>query len=158
MSQTSDTQIDGAIRQSGLRRTMPRAAVAAVLHRHPGHHTVGEIEAAIEREYPPARGIARSSVYRALEALETAGLVVAVRGAQEEAQFEWAGSRTHHHLICDGCGHISEVTLAGVRSLEQEARREHGFDTRVRHLALRGTCHGCREAGGQSAREGGKTP
>ncbi len=143
-------EVDLAIRQSGLRRTTPRAVVGAVLSRSPGHHTVGEIEAAVARDYPEARGIARSSVYRALEALEGAGLVVAVRGAQEETQFEWVGDHAHHHLICDACGFVSEVTLHGVRALEREARREHGFDARVRHLALRGTCGGCREHG-QSA-------
>lgn len=157
MPRTPDTTIDDAIRQSGLRRTMPRAVVAAVLVRRARHHTVGEIEAAIEREHPGARGIARSSVYRALEALESAGLVVAVRSPQEEGRFEWAGAATHHHLICEACGHIAEVTLAGARSLEQEARREHGFDVRVRHLALRGTCGGCREAGQEAARAQGRT-
>jgi Fe2+ or Zn2+ uptake regulation protein len=156
MSRTAETEIDAAIRQSGLRRTTPRAVVASVLHSHPGHHTVGEIEAAIEREHPDARGIARSSVYRALEALESTGLVVAVRSPQEEARFEWEGVATHHHLICDGCGGTSEVTLAGAHSLEQEARREHGFHARVRHLALRGTCGGCREASATAARETGR--
>lgn len=152
MSHTSEADIDAVIRQSGLRRTTPRAVVAAVLFRHPGHLTVGEVEAAIEREFPKANGMARSSVYRALEALEGAGLVVAVRSPQEEARFEWEGGHSHHHLICEGCGHIAEVSLAGVRSIETEARRDHNFDARVRHLALRGTCGGCRATTKQSVR------
>jgi len=138
------SEVDRAIRQSGLRRTTPRAAVGAVLSRAPGHHTVGEIEVAVARDYPEAASIARSSVYRALEALEGAGLVVAVRGAQKETQFEWVGKHAHHHLICDACGLVAEVTLHGVTALEREARRDHGFDACVRHLALRGTCGGCR--------------
>jgi Fur family ferric uptake transcriptional regulator len=119
--------------------------VASVLHRHSGHHTVGDIQAYIEQDFPRAASIARSSVYRALEALEGAGLVVALRGAQEETRFEWDGTDAHHHLICDDCGHTREVRLASARTLEQEARSEHGFQAQVRHLALHGTCAPCHE-------------
>ncbi len=140
------SETDRAIRESGLRRTVPRAVVARVLESHPGHLTVGEIQEHITREYPEGAGIARSSVYRALEALEGAGLVVAVRGGQEETRFEWDGDHGHHHLICDDCGHIAEVSLDAARSLEREVQRTHGFRTRVRHLALRGTCAPCRGA------------
>lgn len=136
---------DAAIRASGLRRTTPRALVASVLHRHSGHHTVGEIQRYIEQDYPRAASIARSSVYRALEALEGAALVVALRSAQAETRFEWEGSHTHHHLICDDCGHTREVRFAAARALEREAQRQHGFRAHVRHLALHGTCAPCLE-------------
>ncbi|MEX1022095.1 MAG: transcriptional repressor [Dehalococcoidia bacterium] len=137
------TDTDRAIRESGLRRTVPRAVVAGALRAHAGHHTVGALQGFIARAYPEAAGMARSSVYRALEALEGAGLVVAVRAGQEETRFEWIGDRGHHHLICEDCGHVSEVELAAAATLEREAKRDHGFSTRVRHLALRGTCGPC---------------
>ncbi|MCK9486288.1 MAG: transcriptional repressor [Dehalococcoidia bacterium] len=144
MSPHLTAETDRAIRASGLRRTVPRAVVAHILHTHPGHLTVGQIQAHIADELPEASGMARSSVYRALEALEGAGLVVALRSGQEEARFEWDGA--HHHLICDDCGHVAEVSLQAAASLEQEAQQAHGFHARVRHLALRGTCAPCREA------------
>lgn len=136
---------DEAIRRTGLRRTVPRAVVARVLRSNTGHLSVGEIQELIDRDYSEAAGIARSSVYRALEALEGAGLAVAIRTGQEEVRFEWA-DQAHHHLICDHCGCVSEVTLAGVPALEREVSRTYGFDTQVRHLALRGTCRDCAEA------------
>ena len=133
---------DEAIRRSGLRRTVPRAVVARVLQANPGHLSVGEIQELIDRDHGEAAGIARSSVYRALEALEAAGLAVAVRAGQEEVRFEWA-EQSHHHLICDQCGHVSEVSLDAAPALEREVSRAFGFETRVRHLALRGTCRSC---------------
>jgi len=138
---------DEAIRRSGLRRTVPRAVVARALEANSGHHSVGDIQALIDRDYSDAATIARSSVYRALGALEGAGLVVAIRAGQDEVRFEWAG-QAHHHLICDGCGHVSEVTLDTAPALEREVSRTFGFSTRVRHLALRGTCRGCSATGG----------
>jgi Fe2+ or Zn2+ uptake regulation protein len=138
---------DDAIRRTGLRRTVPRAVVARVLQENGGHHSVGEIQDLIERDHSSASTVARSSVYRALEALEGAGLVVAIRAGQEEARFEWA-EQSHHHLICDDCGHVSEVSLESAPALEREVSQAFGFNTRVRHLALRGTCRACTPAGG----------
>ncbi|MBM3140127.1 MAG: transcriptional repressor [Chloroflexi bacterium] len=140
---------DQAIRSAGLRRTVSRSVVSSTLRHHRGHHTVEEIEALAQQEFPAASGIAKSSLYRALEALEGAGLVVAVRGAQEEARFEWSGDEgSHHHLVCDRCGATQEVALESARAVEREAKRAFGFATRVQHLALRGLCEGC------AAREG----
>lgn len=136
---------DEAIRRSGLRRTVPRAVVARVLQANAGHLSVGAIQELIDRDYSEAAMIARSSVYRALEALESVGLVEAIRTGQEEVRFEWA-EQSHHHLICDGCGDVSEVTLASAPAIEREVSKSYGFNTRVRHLALRGTCRACRKA------------
>ena len=73
---------------------------------------------------------------------KAAGLAVAVRAGQEEVRFEWA-EQSHHHLICDQCGHVSEVSLDAAPALERQVSRAFGFETRVRHLALRGTCRSC---------------
>lgn len=147
-------ETDRAIRASGLRRTLPRSVVADVLCANPGHLTVSEIEEIIARAHPGAATIARSSIYRALEALEGAGLVAAIRSGQQEARFEWDGGHGHHHLICDDCGHVSEVRLDATLTLEQEAERVHGFRTRVRHLALRGTCTPCQGSAASEAAQG----
>jgi len=134
---------DEAIRRHGLRRTVTRALVAEVLARHDGHHSVEEIEALLEREHPSSAGMARSTVYRVLEALEAAGLVVAVRAGQQEARFEWAPDEPHHHLICERCGSTVEVELAAARALERELRSRYGFEARVQHLRLSGACASC---------------
>lgn len=141
MTRLSET--DDAIRNRGLRRTVPRAVVATVLGRHPGHHSVEEIEAFIYNEHPAGAGMARSTIYRVLEALESAGLVVAVRTGQQDARFEWAPEPSHHHLVCERCGATSEVELTSARSLERELRTRYGFEVQVRHLRLPGTCADC---------------
>lgn len=143
---------DEAIRRHGLRRTVPRALVAEVLAAHEGHHSVEEIEALIEAEHRASAAMARSTVYRALEAFEAAGLVVAVRTAQQEARFEWAPDEPHHHAVCDHCGTTLEVELSAVRSLEGELRQRYGFEARVQHLRLSGACADCL-AGSPGSRE-----
>ncbi|GMU39721.1 MAG: hypothetical protein AMXMBFR23_05870 [Chloroflexota bacterium] len=135
---------DRAIRDAGLRRTSPRSAVAVALRHAGGHRTADEVLARL-REEPDGEAVARSTVYRALESLEAAGLVHGVRSPQSEMRFEWSDDSDHHHLTCDVCGHESEVALTSVRTLQREVRQAAGFDVSIRHLALRGRCAGCRE-------------
>ena len=138
-------ETDRAIREAGLRRTSPRAAVAEALRHSGGHRTADEVHATLQAE--AGRPVmARSTVYRALEALEAAGLVQAVRSPQSEMRFEWVGDRAdHHHLTCEDCGQESEVTLTSIRALQREVATSFGFDVAARHLALRGRCAACRE-------------
>jgi Fur family transcriptional regulator, ferric uptake regulator len=99
--------------------------------------------------------VARSTVYRALESLEGAGLVHALRTPQAEMRFEWVADQPgHHHVTCDGCGAEVEVPLTSALSLQREIRDQSGFEVSVRHLALRGRCPGCRAPveKGQAAR------
>ncbi|MQC18401.1 MAG: transcriptional repressor [Chloroflexi bacterium] len=153
MADQSNT--DQAIRNHGLRRTIPRSIVARVLQDNPGHHSVGDIQRLIDESYVEATAMARSSIYRALEALEGAGLAQSVRTSQEETQFEWV-REPHHHLICTHCGQMAEVRLQSTQAVERETVRQHGFSAAVRHLAIRGTCRGCSKPE-RAARSNGTT-
>ncbi|MEZ4503444.1 MAG: transcriptional repressor [Dehalococcoidia bacterium] len=138
------TEVDQAIRSAGLRRTVPRAIVAATLRRHAGHQTVDEIANHALHDFPDAEGVAKSTIYRALGDLEAVGLVTGVRSGQAEARFEWIGDAgQHHHLVCAICGRVEEVELISARAVEREAKRAHGFEVRVRHLMLEGLCGEC---------------
>jgi Fur family transcriptional regulator, ferric uptake regulator len=118
--------------------------VAAALRHGGGHRTAEEVLAQLSVDDAGTQ-VARSTVYRALEALEGAGLVHALRTPQAEMRFEWAaGQPGHHHLTCDGCGAEVEVPLTSVAGLQREVREQSGFDVSVRHLTLRGRCSGCR--------------
>ncbi|MEX2446043.1 MAG: Fur family transcriptional regulator [Dehalococcoidia bacterium] len=136
-------ETDRALKSAGLRRTMPRLAVLSALRHEGGHRTVEELQTALRRRHPEAAGIARSTIYRTLEALEAVSLVTAIRSPQEEVRFEWAEEQ-HQHLVCAECGRSSEVELSSLRTLERELSRTHGFEAAVQHLAIRGVCAGCR--------------
>lgn len=58
--------------------------------------------------------LAQSSAYRNLVVLEEAGVVHRIITSDDHARFELTEAitgRHHHHLICDGCGLIYDVTL-----------------------------------------------
>ncbi|MGO9909919.1 MAG: Fur family transcriptional regulator, partial [Acidimicrobiales bacterium] len=56
----------------------------------------------------------RSSAYRHLVDLQSAGLVRRVAANDEFARFELAEDLTehHHHLVCVSCGKVTDITLS----------------------------------------------
>ena len=58
-------------------------------------------------------GLAQSSAYRNLSIMEEAGIVRRLVHGTEHAHFELAEDLTehHHHLICERCGLIRDITL-----------------------------------------------
>ena len=57
--------------------------------------------------------LAQSSAYRSLTILMDAGVVRRLSHGADHGHYELAEQLTqhHHHLICDGCGSVADVTL-----------------------------------------------
>lgn len=95
--------------------------------------------------------MAQSSAYRNLTVLEEAGVVHRIVTSDDHARFELTETITgnhHHHLICDQCGDIVDVTLPPTleaaldSSLTEEANRL-GFVGNHHRVDLIGQCRSC---------------
>ena len=73
--------------------------------------------------------LAQSSAYRNLSAMEEAGVVRRLVHGTDYAHYELAEDLTehHHHLICEQCGVVRDIILAG--------RLEHSLGTAFDELA-----------------------
>ena len=94
--------------------------------------------------------MAQSSVYRNLAVLERAGVVHRIITTDEFARYELAEDLTehHHHLICESCGEVTDVTLPSGTEAKLEAAlikiaKHHGFTVEHHRLDLVGTCGRC---------------
>jgi Fur family transcriptional regulator, ferric uptake regulator len=93
----------------------------------------------------------RSSAYRHLTDLETAGIVRRVTANDEFTRFELAEDLTehHHHLLCLTCGKVIDVTLpagfeqAVTKTISQLSDAE-GFQPHSHRLDVLGVCATCR--------------
>lgn len=99
-------------------------------------------------------GLAQSSVYRNLAALEEAGVVHRMMTRDEFARYELAEDLTghHHHLVCSDCGRVEDLPASpaverSVAAVVEEAARRAGFRAQHHRLDLVGRCARC-EAGG----------
>jgi Fe2+ or Zn2+ uptake regulation protein len=96
--------------------------------------------------------LAQSSAYRSLAVLAEAGVVRRLVHVGDHALFELAEHLTehHHHLICDTCGTVVDITLpdpveAAMDRTFDEVAASAGFVPRHHEIDIYGTCSGCRD-------------
>jgi Fe2+ or Zn2+ uptake regulation protein len=95
-----------------------------------------------ERVQERMPGVSLATVYRALQALREAGLVLEVPQPAGASRFD-ANTSTHHHLTCVRCGRISDVVLA-LEPLRQEVQRLADFAAVTsERLEFFGLCRRC---------------
>ena len=94
--------------------------------------------------------LAQSTAYRNLAIMEETGIVRRLVHGTEHAHFELAEDLTehHHHLICESCGLIRDITLTpGLeRSLDSAfdgVARAEGFSPRHHAIDIYGHCATC---------------
>jgi Fe2+ or Zn2+ uptake regulation protein len=94
--------------------------------------------------------LAQSSAYRSLSVLIDLGVVRRLVHIGDHAMFELAEHLTehHHHLICESCGTVVDVTLpdrvehAMDRTFDEVAVAS-GFTPTHHAVDIYGTCHDC---------------
>src|SRR5882757_4421697 len=98
--------VENRLRQADQRYTAGRRAIIGLLVSAGHPVSIGDIAERLP-------GVPRSSAYRHLTDLETAGIVRRVTANDEFTRFELAEDLTehHHHLLCVNCGKVIDVTL-----------------------------------------------
>lgn len=132
----------GRLRAQGLRVTTARRLVLRELldagDRHPAAEDVARGVQATDPE------VHLSTVYRTLESLEEAGLVVRAGLGEGPTTYHLAGDH-HHHAVCDRCGAVVQVDDAAFAEVVRRLDRDHAFLATPRHLTVQGLCARCRE-------------
>lgn len=93
------------LRASGLRATGPRVAVYTALERLGGHRSADEVRTHLVGAGAP---LPRSSVYKVLEDLVAAEVVMTADAGPGVVLYE-IGSQWHHHFVCRSCRRVFDV-------------------------------------------------
>ncbi|MEV6982507.1 Fur family transcriptional regulator [Sphaerisporangium sp. NPDC051017] len=128
------------LRARGYRVTPQRQLVLEAVTKL-GHATPEDICAEVQET---ARGVNISTVYRTLELLEQLGMVTHTHLGHGAPTYHLASEADHVHLVCRGCGEITEVSPDLVGGLVSTLDEELGFETDVQHLTIFGRCQNCR--------------
>ena len=127
---------------AGVRATRQRGAIIALLEKLDGFRSAQELHEDLRRS---GANIGLTTVYRTLQALESANLVDMVRTDSGESVYRrCAAPHHHHHLVCRSCGAAVEVSGHDVEAWAAEVAAEHGFSDVDHTVELFGTCAGCR--------------
>jgi Fur family ferric uptake transcriptional regulator len=138
---------DDTLRASGYRVTPQRQLVLEAVTRLE-HATPEEIYAEVKQT---AVGVNVSTVYRTLELLEQVGLVTHTHLGHGAHRYHIAADSGHSHLVCRGCGTITQLDPASVGSLVAGLDAEYGFEVDVGHLTVFGMCTRCRTSAGSAS-------
>lgn len=129
------------LRARGLRWTLQREAVVAVLAASDGHVTGSEI---VERCRAIDAATIPSTVYRTLDALEELGVVRHGHGADGREEYHVQPAVEHGHRYCVRCGRHWDIepgtpAAAAIAS----AFAEEGFEVDLSHVTVVGNCADC---------------
>jgi Fe2+ or Zn2+ uptake regulation protein len=127
-----------SLRAAGLKVTRPRLLVLNELKERGGHVAADDVVATLKARGTP---LTRASVYNALAALLSHGLVMLTDVGPGKALYELA-EQWHHHFVCRSCGTIQDVAcVVGERPcLEPESVAGKVDEAQV---IFRGLCDAC---------------
>ena len=123
----------------GLRQTKQRRAILdAVLEL--GSHVDAETIAFHARKFD--KNIGMATVYRTLQLMTEAQIIVERQFRKDRSQFELADEEDchHDHLICTHCGHIIEFFDQQVEKLQEAIAQRLGFRLTNHRMELFGSC------------------
>lgn len=132
--------LDEHLKREGLNRSARRDVVVNIFLSSDKHLSVDDLYNLVRRRSP---GIGRTTVYRTLKLLESAGLAQALV-LKGETFFERELNRRHHdHFICNVCSAIFEFTSDEIEALQEEEARKIGFRIEGHKHQVFGTCAKC---------------
>lgn len=125
----------------GLRLTRQRLAIYRELEGRYDHPDVDRLYQAVKPRIPQ---ISLFTVYRTVNALESAGLIWRVATWRGHARYD-AKTETHMHFLCENCGRIDDVVAEAV---QMPASPMAGSRAVVRRMdvMMTGTCEACMAA------------
>lgn len=134
-----DPQLSEMLRSRGLRLTPQRQLVLDAVHQL-GHATPEQVHTVVQQT---ADAVNITTVYRTLELLEELGMVTHTHLSHGAPTYHPAQAHPHIHLVCRGCGSVTEVDPATMQPVVERLRAERGFRVDVTHVALFGVCANC---------------
>jgi Fe2+ or Zn2+ uptake regulation protein len=135
-------EILGALRAEGLRATVQRRVVIAALLGGPRHVTAEELTATVHAENPE---IAKSTIYRTLEALERQEVIHHAHLGHGPAVYHLS-TEDHLHLVCVACGKVTEVPRGAYARFTRMLAETYEFSAAPHHFAVHGRCASCADA------------
>jgi Fur family transcriptional regulator, ferric uptake regulator len=93
-------------------------------------------------------GVGRATVYRALEQLETIGLVQRVELGGDAAGYERLDPKGHHHhhIVCERCGRVVAFEDEELERAIVALAQRPDFTVSSHEVTLRGECASCGRA------------
>ncbi|MFN8024370.1 MAG: transcriptional repressor [Acidimicrobiales bacterium] len=132
-------ELSTAFRAIGLKVTPQRQVLFRLLHDDDTHPSAESLHLAASAVMP---GISLRTVYQTLNDLVAMGELQQLQLSTGSARFD-PNVDDHHHVVCDRCGTVRDVYVAGLDAISPDASGLDGFRVSSADLVFRGTCATC---------------
>lgn len=128
------------LRNADLKVTPKRLAVLKVLE-----HTDKPIDIATITDYLEANNIKTdpATVFRIINSFTNKGITKQIQLHEGKARYEHASKKDHHHLICDKCGSLEDVSDNFIENIEKTIQHKKKFLIKRHSLEFFGICKQC---------------
>jgi Fe2+ or Zn2+ uptake regulation protein len=122
-----------------LRSTNARLAVLSFLNETTGPLGADQI---LEHLLSEHQKVDKATVYRMLETFYQKGLIKRLEFGEGKYRYEIAGE-DHHHLLCEKCGSVQDLSGCNIPDLERDIMEKKKFKVSRHSLEFFGICHAC---------------
>ena len=129
------------IRQRGYRMTPQRQLILEAVMAGKGHSTPDQVYNRVAKKAP---ALNRATVYRTLDFLAEQHLITSTDIGTGSKVYEGT-AHPHHHLVCEHCGKMTQVSHDVMAAAFRQIEHKHGFKITTDHLALFGLCRHCQK-------------
>jgi len=131
------------LKDVGLKQTAQRDTILRTFLETRDHLSTDELHRLVQKK---DAGIGYTTVYRTLKLLAECGLASEVAFHDGIARYEHQyNRRSHHHMVCTGCGSSVEFFSQEVGQLEREIGRTYNYLTTRHTFQIYGLCEDCRK-------------
>lgn len=127
------------LRAMGLRATRQRLSLLEALRGRDDAVTAQELHAALR---DAGEDVGLTTVYRTLAALADTQFVDTFDRDGEQA-YRLCGRTHHHHLVCETCNAVEEITAEEVEAWVGKVARRRGFRVTGHRADIFGVCADC---------------
>lgn len=128
------------LRKADLKATPARLAALKILESADKPLDVATILAKLK-----SNGISKNpaTIFRMMNSFSNKGIVREVNLQESKLRYEHAAKEDHHHLLCENCGSIDDVSNCDIDVWKKQLQDMKGFLVKDHSLEFFGLCKNC---------------
>lgn len=84
-----------------------------------------------------------ATVFRTINLFTDKGIARQIQFYEGKFRYELSSRKDHHHLVCQNCGVIEDISDCNIKSLEKEIEKRKNFVVQSHSLEFFGVCPAC---------------
>ncbi len=132
------TRVLKQLAERGFRDTRARRSIVETVLSRDGQFNARQLHEELRR-----RGVGRATVFRTLDLLVELGVLNRLHTDDRCSSYIVCADQHHHHLVCERCGAVQEISDGRVERALRAMAVESGFRAREHHVEIVGVCREC---------------